>query len=1772
MKTKVLYVAMKFDYGDKSRGISFEHRNFHDSLNTYAAKHDWDFIHYDFLSRTQEIGQAAMTDELFETVKREEPTVLFAVLCDPRIDPNYEVFERISGLGTVTVHWFCDDHWRFDGYSSFVAPNFDLVCTTATSALPKYEQLGLSDRVIKTQWACNHEIYVPFDIPRDIDCSFVGMPHGDRVNVVNSLATRGLDVQIYGYGWQDRPRLPFNQMVRMFSRSKVNLNLSNSAVSSVQQIKGRNFEVPGCRAFLLTAKADELDSYFEDGREVVTYDTLDELVEKAKYYTAHDEEREAIAQNAYTRTLAEHTWHHRYDVVFEKALAVQPRPYVAPALTADTDFLPGSGKPNFTSIIILNLNGAKHIHDCIESLRRYTKPSYEIIVVDNGSTDDSLDYLRSLPYVKLIENKVNVGVGLGRNQGLAVADGEYIVFLDNDTIVTDAWLDRFINYAKAETSIGMIGPRSNYVSGPQIVPEAKYASYEEMQAFSADWASRNRMQATLVGRLVGFCQFIRRSVIKKIGGTEPAFGLWGWDDDDLSLRAQLAGFKLAMANEIYIHHTGSQTSKTADLNYNELLVEKWEIFRQKWAFSWTPGQPMAYSVEQILMRRFDPNKHGIALPTREEIESLIYARAESSESGDQKSAHIQSLSLVEDLLMTKRWDDAIEAINEHLKTNPEDAKALNKLGMAYHGKGDDKSARNAVRRSIDADPAYADAYYGMAQLLLNDNRSIEAADYAIKAAAIAVPHYGAMKTLEDCRKALRVIKQTAGKKQGKKAKHTPVAVGDIDNKLRKLGEMIESAAGQSDCNSGPKPTITLCVIARNEEDMISECLASARDLVDEIVVVDTGSTDRTAQIAASQGAKVTNFAWNDCFADARNAAIDQAGSDWILMLDADERLDENACNQINQVISNSEVDAYELAFLNYMTGNATPEVHISRCVRLFRNRPAYRYSGRVHERIAPAIQNNGGIIKLLEAAIHHQGYRPEIVKARGKHERNLELLQKDLADSPQDVYIIYHLANQYYTAGDHVKAAEYFEQCIPLVLPTHQFKPLLFSNLADCYMILGRLQDAIKAIDTASLLRAYHPQLLHSKGNTFRLTGDYPLAVDAYETAIELGKRGLWDGDTASFGYKAHYGAAASYFAIGHYTMAIEHAEKALLSRPGNPESETILTQAREALAANGGKNKEVYESNRSQVNSGDHPKLSLCMIVKDEEEFLKGCLESARSIVDEIIIVDTGSTDNTVEIAKECGANIHFFPWNDSFADARNESLNHATGDWILILDADELLDNGASSIILDAIKNPTADAYEMFFRNPITEENDADFTEHRICRLFRNKPEYRFKSRIHENIETAVGQNHGTIGQLQAVIHHMGYVQRLITERHKGERYTRILEQEVAEHPGNIFYMHHLIAAYCAYGQFEKALENLNVVTEIAELNNPFTPILWATLVNILVELGRADEALDAAERSEKRGVYQHPQLHFCKANAYTRLEKYPEALESYKKAIEEGRGKTWNGDTQTAGYKADYGIGNSLQRMNRNEEAIPYLLKVLEVKPKHVAANEVLTKAYSATNQIDKYEEQLKVLRELVPKDPGPSIRLAELCEGRQEIDKARDIYIDIVTKIEDTAVIQFKLGNFYEILEDVENAEKCYRRAIEILPECKDAYSNLGILLASQEKLEEALDCFVKAIDIDPNFANAYFNAGDIMYQVGLYEQSVDTYSNGLIIAPDHAPAYFAIGNCYFQLGVYEAAAMAYRETIKLDPNHTGATNNLSLAESALQEVTTEPDVHEATNVA
>lgn len=322
-KSKLLYAGMLYDYGDPTRGLSFEERNFYDPLKRFCEKSNWEISRFDFMDAGRKNGQERMSELLWETVKKEKPRYLVSVLFDPKHDPLAEVLRRISfETDTTTVNWFCDDHWRFDNYSQFVAKNFNFAVTTDSTAVPKYKAIGLGDRVIKSQWACNHEMYRPIDCRREIEVSFVGQPHGNRPQIVQRLLSLGINLQVFGYGWQGARRLPFHEMVRVFSRSRINLNLSNASVDDThQQIKGRNFEVPGTGNFLLTGPADNLEEYYTDRKEVAVFRSPEEMVDMIRYHSTHDSERDAIAAAGYRRTLEEHTWERRWSEIFTRVNA-----------------------------------------------------------------------------------------------------------------------------------------------------------------------------------------------------------------------------------------------------------------------------------------------------------------------------------------------------------------------------------------------------------------------------------------------------------------------------------------------------------------------------------------------------------------------------------------------------------------------------------------------------------------------------------------------------------------------------------------------------------------------------------------------------------------------------------------------------------------------------------------------------------------------------------------------------------------------------------------------------------------------------------------------------------------------------------------------------------------------------------------------------------------------------------------------------------------------------------------------------------------------------------------------------------------------------------------------------------------------------------------------------------------------------------------------------------------------------------------------------------
>jgi spore maturation protein CgeB len=325
---RILYVAMAHDYGDPSRGLSYEETNFRSALEGMA----YDVTAFDFMERDNRDGRERMRRDLVATAAEVKPDVAFFCLFTDQLDT--ETIEAVGREGACpTVNWFADDHWRFEDFSRHLAPAFTLAVTTDEDALPRYRAAGI-DNVALSQWACNRYAYAKVADALEHPVTFVGQPHGNRPEIIERLRAAGHEVECWGYGWPSG-RLDQEGMVRVFSTSAVNLNLANSSDPpntlrvrigrllgrgpsgpKPPQIKGRNFEVPGCGGFLLTEHVPHLERYFEYDREIGVYGDADELVEKVGWWLEHPDERAAVANAGYRRVLAEHTYDHRFAEIF----------------------------------------------------------------------------------------------------------------------------------------------------------------------------------------------------------------------------------------------------------------------------------------------------------------------------------------------------------------------------------------------------------------------------------------------------------------------------------------------------------------------------------------------------------------------------------------------------------------------------------------------------------------------------------------------------------------------------------------------------------------------------------------------------------------------------------------------------------------------------------------------------------------------------------------------------------------------------------------------------------------------------------------------------------------------------------------------------------------------------------------------------------------------------------------------------------------------------------------------------------------------------------------------------------------------------------------------------------------------------------------------------------------------------------------------------------------------------------------------------------------
>ncbi|MEG6520552.1 glycosyltransferase family 2 protein [Desulfotomaculum sp. 1211_IL3151] len=277
-------------------------------------------------------------------------------------------------------------------------------------------------------------------------------------------------------------------------------------------------------------------------------------------------------------------------------------------------------------------------------------------------------------------------------------------------------------------------------------------------------------------------------------------------------------------------------------------------------------------------------------------------------------------------------------------------------------------------------------------------------------------------------------------------------------------------------------TVSLCLIVKNERERLLNCINSARQIVNEVVVVDTGSTDDTVGIARAAGARVFSYAWQGNFSDARNYALEQATGQWILVLDADEVLAPLDVNYFNKLLAADQVEGYFVSIQSYQGDGG--EIMTDNVVRLFKNNPLYRFSGAIHEQVAPSIlkETAGKGLRACSLLINHFGYLDIEIKKKEKFKRNTFIIIKELEKSPADPFLLYSLALEYFQRGLIAEGVKCLEKALPQMNGSEGYYQDVIVATANGLLNLGQLDPLFRFLEEFLKVFPNHQQLLICRG------------------------------------------------------------------------------------------------------------------------------------------------------------------------------------------------------------------------------------------------------------------------------------------------------------------------------------------------------------------------------------------------------------------------------------------------------------------------------------------------------------------------------------------------------------------------------------------------------------------------------------------------------------------------------------------------------------------
>jgi GT2 family glycosyltransferase/glycosyltransferase involved in cell wall biosynthesis len=284
-----------------------------------------------------------------------------------------------------------------------------------------------------------------------------------------------------------------------------------------------------------------------------------------------------------------HRWDERYGAIYGALARVTPR----------------------ASIVIVTYNNLALNKLCLESVLRNTEyPNYEVIVVDNNSADGTPDYLREMAarhgHLSVVLNPTNDGFARANNLGLERATGEYLVLLNNDTIVPPGWLSRLLRHLQ-DPEVGLVGPMTNSV-GNEAKVEVTYRTWAEMERFTRRKTWAHDGQVADIQMLAMFCVALRRETFEEVGSLDEQFGVGMFEDDDYSMRVRAKGYRVVCAADVFVHHFGQAAfAKLIESGqYDGIFERNRKLYEAKWQVKWVPHRPAPLQYKSHRLSRPKP--------------------------------------------------------------------------------------------------------------------------------------------------------------------------------------------------------------------------------------------------------------------------------------------------------------------------------------------------------------------------------------------------------------------------------------------------------------------------------------------------------------------------------------------------------------------------------------------------------------------------------------------------------------------------------------------------------------------------------------------------------------------------------------------------------------------------------------------------------------------------------------------------------------------------------------------------------------------------------------------------------------------------------------------------------------------------------------------------------------------------------------------------------------------------------------------------------------